>query len=253
MTVDRYRVPPRDSLTAFFDVRFRHYPYRENLKLLRPREKETKIAGLVDLLIYHHPNSAIHSFEVGYLVALLDPSSDQVARALVHDIGKTGIDPVLLDKKELTKEERRKISFHGPLGGAILRRVGLNDLAYSAEEHHIGNSTSQIWTQEELMGRHPKIEVLSLADLICALLDPRRLYHASIAQEVLLENIRKKTETGVFSEQLYQRFLDVVVSKNIFPPFNLDDYQDEFFIEVLKSLGIYNTFQGLIADDENSR
>ena len=150
---------------------------------------------------------------------------------------KTGIDPKLLDKREeLTKEEKKQMSLHGPLGGAILRRVGLGDLAFAAEEHHIGNS----------------IEVLSLADLICAALDPRRNYRVPVSREVLIENIKRKTDIGVFSRELYQRFLDVIVTKNLFPPFKLADYQDKLFIETLERLGIYSSFESLITDDEKS-
>ncbi len=254
MSVDHYRVPPRESLSAYLNVRFGDYPYGESLKLLCHKERKIKVAGLVDLLMVHHPNSIVHTFEVSLLVSLLGRSGDQIQRALVHDIGKTGIDPELLDKRgELTREEKKQISFHGPLGGAILRRVGLEDLAFAAEEHHVGNSRSRVWTKQELSGRHPGTEVLSLADLICAALDSRRSYHVPVQRETLLENIRKKTDVGVFSRELYQRFLDVIVAKNIFPPFKLDDYQDGLFIETLKQLGIYDSFESLITDDETAR
>jgi len=253
MFVDHYRVSPRESLPAYFDVRFGSYPYRENLRLLRLEEKGIRIARLVDLLMIHHSNSAVHTFEVSHLISLLDPSFNQVVRGLIHDIGKTGIDPKLLDKREeLTKEEKKQMSLHGPLGGAILRRVGLGDLAFAAEEHHIGNSQSRIWTERELSKRHPAIEVLSLADLICAALDPRRNYRVPVSREVLIENIKRKTDIGVFSRELYQRFLDVIVTKNLFPPFKLADYQDKLFIETLERLGIYSSFESLITDDEKS-
>ena len=204
MSVDHYRVSPREGLFAYLDVRF-GYPYGENLRLLRHREKrKEKVTGLVDLLMIHHPNSVVHTFEVSLLVSLLDGSADQIERALVHDIGKTGVDPKLLDKRgKLTIIEKKQMSFHGPLGGAILRRVGLGDLAFAAEEHHIGNSQGRTWTEEDLLRRHPATEALSLADLICAALDPRRSYHTPVPQEVLLENIRKKTDIGVFSRKLY--------------------------------------------------
>lgn len=146
MSVDHYRVSPRESLSAYLDVRFGGYPYGENLRLLRHREKGKKIGGLVDLLM-------IHTFEVSLLVSLLGGSANQIEGALVHDIGKTGIDSELLDKKgQMTKKEKQQMSFHGPLGGAILRRVGLGDLAFAAEEHHIGNSQNRVWTEQELSG-----------------------------------------------------------------------------------------------------
>jgi len=254
MSVDHYRVSPRDSLLAYLDVRaLGSYPYRGSFELLKHEKRGMKIVELIDLLALHHRNSAIHTFEVSYLLALLDPFG-QIERGLMHDIGKTGIDPKLLDKREgLTTEEKKQMSFHGPLGGAILRRVGLGDLAFAAEEHHIGNSKNRIWTEQELSSRHPATEALSLADLICAALDPRRSYRVPAERDTLLENIKLKTDIGIFSRELYQHFLDVIVANNIFPPFKLDDYQDTSFIKALKQLGIYDSFQDLIADDEAAR
>lgn len=254
MSVDHYRVSPREGLLAYLNVRtLGSYPYRSSLDILRHKGRE-KIVGLIDILTLHHRNSAIHTFEVGLLVSLLSGSANQIEGALVHDIGKTGIDPELLDKKgQMTEGERKQMSFHGPLGGAILRRVGLSDLAFAAEEHHIGNSQDRIWTEKELSGRHPATEMLSLADLICAALDPRRSYHVPVELNVLLENIESKTKRGIFSKALYERFKNVILLRNIFPPFKLSDYQDEFFIKALEQLEIYGFFKDLIADDEAER
>lgn len=254
MSVDHYRVSPRDSLLAYLDVRaLGSYPYRGSFDLLKHEKREMKIVELIDLLALHHRNSAIHTFEVSYLLALIDPFG-QIERGLMHDIGKTGINPELLDKRgELTIIEKKQMSFHGPLGGAILRRVGLGDLAFAAEEHHIGNSQGRTWTEKELSRRHPATEALSLADLICAALDPRRSYHVPVKRNVLLNNIESKTKRGIFSKTLYERFKNIILLKDIFPPFKLGDYQDELFIKALEQLEIYDFFKDLIADDEAER
>jgi len=236
------------------DILFGNYPYKRNVDLLKSKNREAKITGLLDLLSVHHANTFIHTCEVAYIATLLDPSVEVFELAMVHDIGKTGISEDLLMKNNINDKEKKIIGLHGALGEVILKRVGLGDIAYASVEHHIGNSKSRIWTEKELSRRHALIEIISMADIICAALDPRRPYHTPDDKSALLEYIEKKVEKGVFSTDLFRRFQENVLNQGLFPPFKLADYaNDSFFITQIKNYGLFNNFQDQVSGDETAR
>jgi putative nucleotidyltransferase with HDIG domain len=70
----------------------------------------------------------------------LDPAQQQLAHlcGLVHDIGKVGLPPGLLEKPgPLTLEERRQMEEHSIIGERILRNVeGYEEVAWVVRHHH---------------------------------------------------------------------------------------------------------------------
>ena len=70
---DYYRPPTKDRVRSYWDTHLGKYPYKRNLKYLKHQRPEMKVVGLMDLLMIHHRNSAIHTFEVAYITSLLEP------------------------------------------------------------------------------------------------------------------------------------------------------------------------------------
>lgn len=255
------------------------YPYKEDLRRIKKMPREKKVAELANLLGNHDPNSLIHSFEDALLavkfvekdflgiVHNLDFSRDSYRDiifprikilfegVLLHDIGKTGVEKLLLnigDKESLKSKFRHRIHLHGALGGVILQSVGLGDLAYFCYEHNIASGKKETWNYDELNSRHGLTEIVSLADLVAGLLDPRRFYRKPATKEWLLDVLTKKEKQGVYSPKLMERFWELV-NEDFFPPFTLGDYKKSpLFMTLLKIYGLEQVFEKSIKHDERA-
>ena len=224
------------------------FSYKPEINELKRQPLNEKIGGLVGILGRHHPSSLAHSFEVALtavtLASELNLNTEVVKEifvgSLLHDIGKTGVPVEILDRKDtLTTAQTAKLILHGRLGAAIMKRVGLADLAYFCDEHHIGNSNNHSWTEEELAKRHPLTEIITLSDLICAALDPRRPYHSPEQLEALIPDIEAKEKTGIFSKNLVSAFKRAMSSRFLFPPYTSQIYHEsELFMRLVNEFGL---------------
>ncbi|MCX7941692.1 MAG: HD domain-containing protein [Dictyoglomaceae bacterium] len=110
--------------------------------------------------------------------------------ALLHDIGKIGIDEVILRKKEkLTEEERKEIEKHPLVGRKILEPLSsLEDIIPGVEEHHekydgSGYPKKLKGEQISLLGR-----IIAVADALDAMTSDRP-YRKGLSMEVAIQEI----------------------------------------------------------------
>lgn len=127
---------------------------------------------------------------------------------LLHDIGKIGIDEVVLRKNgKLTPEERACICRHPSIGASILRGIKqMRDIVPGVLCHHErvdGKGYPDGLTGEEipLTGK-----IVQLADSFDAMTS-KRTYRDAMSVEHALEEIRKGLGTQ-FDEQIGKLFLD---------------------------------------------
>lgn len=195
--------------------------------------------GLIQWLREHHRNSSLHSFEVaivafelarhyykGFSKELPESSLDRLFKgALLHDVGKVGVDVELLDRTgPLSQNEKSKIALHGKIGGYMLELMGLRDYSDFCTQHHIGNTNGGTWTQAELNSRKPLMEFVAMADLIAASLDSRRKYKRTLTIEEVSDIVSRKTKKGIFSPALEEAFRKFV-NETPLPP-----YSEEFIM-----------------------
>lgn len=204
----------------------------ENLNSLETRGERAR--GLIKWMSEHHPNTSLHSFEVAIVAHQLGkyyyagfsgeaPESylDHLFKgALLHDVGKVGVDVELLDRTgPLSQAERTKIALHGKIGGHMLELLGLRDYSDFCTQHHIGNTNGGTWTREELDSRKPLMEFVAMADLIAASLDSRRKYKRTRTIEEVVDIVARKTKKGIFTPALEEAF-GRFVSEAPLPPYS---------------------------------
>lgn len=130
--------------------------------------------------------TAMHSYTVGHLASLLgsyfDYPKEDCAKLMVagylHDIGKIGIDPGLMEKNgPLTEEEFNLMKLHPYYTGQILRELSASDwfknVVLWAERHHEkvdGHGYPYALEAKEL---DTGVKILAYADIITALMENR--------------------------------------------------------------------------------
>jgi putative nucleotidyltransferase with HDIG domain len=196
-------------------------------EIKRKSSLRERTVDLIKWLAEHHELSARHCFGVAYIARELGrryfsyyednniditPILNKIfIGGLLHDIGKVKIDEDLLEKKKsLTPNQKEKLNQHGVIGARILDELGLQDFAFFAEEHHIGNSQIRQWTKEQLQNRHPLTQIISMADLINSALDEARKYKKAKNIPKLIRIIHNKTKKGIFSPELEKTFLKLL-------------------------------------------
>jgi putative nucleotidyltransferase with HDIG domain len=121
---------------------------------------------------------------------------------LVHDIGKIGLPPGLLDKPgALTLDERRQMQLHSEIGEGILRKVdGYNDIADIVRHHHEridGEGYPDRLSNEEI----PLISrIISVADAYNAMTSDRPYRDAMpsrVARVRLAQAVESQFDTAV--------------------------------------------------------
>ncbi len=99
---------------------------------------------LLAYLNKYHPISGQHSITVGMMSQpigkvmeySLSALRSLFIKSLLHDIGKVYISKYLLNKKNLTPDEKAIINTHAEKGAELLRKVGLGKYADGADGHH---------------------------------------------------------------------------------------------------------------------
>lgn len=113
--------------------------------------------------------------------------------ALLHDIGKIGIDEAILRKKEkLTEEERKEIEKHPLLGRKILEPLSsLEDIIPGVEDHHEKYDGSGY--PKKLSGEEISIfgRIIAVADALDAMTSDRP-YRKGLSMEVAIKEIENQ-------------------------------------------------------------
>ncbi len=113
--------------------------------------------------------------------------------ALLHDIGKIGIDESILRKKEkLTEEERKEIEKHPLVGRKILEPLSsLEDIIPGVEEHHEkydgGGYPKKLYGEKiSILGR-----IIAVADALDAMTSDRP-YRKGLSMEIAIKEIENQ-------------------------------------------------------------
>jgi HD-GYP domain-containing protein (c-di-GMP phosphodiesterase class II) len=139
---------------------------------------------------------------IGERMKLPSSGLETLARGgLLHDIGKIGIDPSILNKAgPLTEEERSKIEFHPVLGAHILEPLSaFADAIPVVRWHH--ERIDGTGYPDGLAGEsiHPLARILAVADVYDALVSDRP-YRAGMSMGRAVSIIRDGTGTHLDSD-----------------------------------------------------
>jgi len=214
-----------------------------------------KTKKLLETLAKYHKPTALHSFQVAALSVVLaneyfkglsknDGTSFEknymkkieeiFFGGLLHDIGKIGIGLDILEReKPLVGGDQQLIGIHKKGGEMILKSVELHDLAPYASEHDIGNGKNHSWSKKEINSRHLLTEIVAMADMIAALMDPKRKYHKPLTGQEVAETVNVKKASGLYSPLLLKVFNDIIAPKN---QENLDQLMNRVDLSVFKML-----------------
>ncbi len=148
------------------------------------------------------------------LARVMNLTSKQVENietaALLHDIGKIGIDDNILKKEDkLTKEEYDSIKQHPVIGANILKDVDfLKNIINIVKYHHERYDAKGY--PEGLSGDDIPIEaaILSLADAFDAMTSDRP-YRQALSKEKAIDEI-KSSQGRQFHPKLAQVFIDII-------------------------------------------
>jgi diguanylate cyclase (GGDEF)-like protein len=130
--------------------------------------------------------------------------------ARLHDLGKVGIDPKILNKPEsLTTKERRSIFFHPEIGSKMTRTVDeakpLSEIILSHHERYDGQGYPHRISKDHI----PYLtRILSLCDVYQAMTSPRP-YHQAMSSSKAIEEI-EKLSGSFFDPDLTSSFVSMV-------------------------------------------
>lgn len=169
----------------------------------------------------HSENVARLSVELGRRCGLA-PQRVELLRlaALVHDVGKIGIsDDVLFKPTGLTEMEIAEMHHHPAIAAAILKGIrGTEQIAQIVMAHHekLNGTGYPLGLRDEQIP--PEARVLSVADVFCALTEPRPYKPAVMSAQEAMRIIH--TMAGAELDPLVVELLDGLVSQhsgNVFP------------------------------------
>ena len=156
--------------------------------------------------------TAAHSYTVAHLSSLIGGyfgfSEERCKKLLIagylHDIGKIGIDPGLIEKNgPLTDEEFNLVKLHPYYTGEILSELNTSDwfseIVTWAKRHHEksnGNGYPFSLNDETL---DEGVKILSFADIISALMEDRP-YRKSLSIDIAFDIIKNKMASEISPE-----------------------------------------------------
>lgn len=165
----------------------------------------TDIGTTDDSTLVHSINTAIYCLLIGRELQL--PTSDLkklTEGALLHDVGKTLIDPdVLYKTAPLTREEFSQVQMHATLGYNILKKQhNFSELTcVMALQHHErldGSGYPQGLTHNKI---HPFAQILAIADMYDAL-TAERCYRSALSNYESYKILVQDSNTKINAEYL---------------------------------------------------
>ncbi|MFA9397187.1 MAG: HD-GYP domain-containing protein [Clostridiaceae bacterium] len=130
--------------------------------------------------------------------------------AMLHDVGKIGIDDSILNKKgKLTKEEYEKIKEHPTIGSKILNDIsGMTQEKFIVEHHHErydGKGYPSGLSGDEIC---IEVYIVELADCIDAMATDRP-YRKALPKQKILEEIKNNSGTQ-FNPKVVDAYLKYI-------------------------------------------
>jgi len=180
-----------------------------NLTIDNVLEFALTISKIID---FRSKFTASHSYTVAHLSSLIGGyfglSDDKCKKLMVagylHDIGKIGIDPGLIEKnKPLTNEEFNIMKLHTYYTGQILNELNTSDwfseIVIWAQRHHEKADGSGYPYALEDKDLDLGVKILAYSDVISALMEERP-YRKSLSIDVVMDMIREKIAAKVSTE-----------------------------------------------------
>lgn len=122
----------------------------------------------------------------------LQEQIDIAVGALMHDIGKGFVNPMILNKpQKLTKDDRSLIEFHTQQGFLYIRNMDFNPAVVDIVHYHHERLNGAGYP-ERLRGRDIPlaVQIVSVADVFDALTSDR-IYHDKIAPKEAVKKMKK--------------------------------------------------------------
>lgn len=162
----------------------------------------------------HSDRVAEYSEKIGAAMGLASEKLEILKEAaLLHDIGKLGVQEIILNKKAmLTPEERKDIEKHPVIGAQILESVSPDKeilaVVRGHHEHYDGSGYP-----DGLKGENIGIlaSIVSVADSYDAMTS-HRAYRTNLSEEEALDQLRKNSGTQ-FSPDIVAAFIKALKSK----------------------------------------
>ncbi len=152
----------------------------------------------------------VMTFALGFGVSLNFPKPELKTlglAALLHDVGKTKVDPeILTAPRKLTREEFEQMKSHSMTGHNILKACNFNfkEIPVSALEHHekldgsgYPNGSGNISNISLIIG---------IIDCYEALTNDDRPYRSAMAPYDALKIIKKDVIEGKFRKEIFEKF-----------------------------------------------
>jgi putative nucleotidyltransferase with HDIG domain len=172
----------------------------------------------------HHQRVALWSSKVAQRIGLGDSSLREIGEAaLLHDIGKIGIDDRLLNKiGRLNEGEWNTIKTHPELGADIIRQMSsLGHIANWVKHHH--ERVDGLGYPCGLKGSSIPIEsrIISVVDAFDAMTggespESGRVYRRTISPEEACDEICRCAGTQ-FDRDIARVFIEVLIDEEVLP------------------------------------
>jgi HAMP domain-containing protein len=166
----------------------------------------------------HSERAAEMSLKIGRLLGLEKEELDNLHRgALLHDIGKIGIPPDILDKQgKLTEEELKLMQDHPRIGARILEPINAyaRSIPVVAQHHEwwdgSGYPNGLRGEEIDLLAR-----IYAVADVYDALISDRP-YRPGLSRKEVIDFIEQKAGTQ-FAPPVVEAFLELMVKERKLP------------------------------------
>ena len=172
----------------------------------------------------HSQRVAIYAREIAKRMGIgMDERQKLYYIAMLHDIGKIGIDDSILKKKDkLTPAERLEIEAHVQIGGDILKDFnaipGSEEGARYHHEHYDGNGYVYGLKGEEIP---LYARIIGIADAFDAM-SSARCYRPKLSIEKIIQELKDCSGTQ-FDPAIIPYMLDMIAEKKV--PIELDEKQ----------------------------
>ena len=186
-------------------VRLRNYFYRVVQTLVRTIEaKDTYTRG-------HSDRVADYSQKIALKMDFPEEKVESLKEAaLLHDIGKLGVQERILNKKDkLSDEEWELIRQHPSIGEEILKPVLSDEEMLSVVKSHHERYDGKGYP-DKISGENINIfaQIVAVADTYDAMTSARA-YRPALSKEVAIEELRKNSGTQ-FNPKVVEAFLEVL-------------------------------------------